>query len=431
MAYNINKTDGSQLTELLDNTIDQTSTDLTLIGKNVSNYGEVLNENFIKLLENFSSTTPPNFPTKGQLWYDANENRLKIYDGTQFKTSGGPIVASSQPTGLVQGDIWINNVSNQMFFYDGEDTLLAGPMYTSEQGISGPEVVSISDISGNLKTIVKLWAGQKLLGIFSKDEFTPSTRDAQTLSDEGFTGIIRTGFKQADDSNIKFYVAASKADALVDGAGDLKTADSFLSSGNAVGFSTTTNQIRIQNATPLVLGPTQNNEIRIDNLSFTMASNRSGQDFNIVVRNATVEVDAFSIKTTTSRVGIFNNSPETTLDVGGSAKIGGDLEVTGRVKSAWISKSASYTAQSNEKILLVADISPFTITLPSSPALGDYVSFIDASLQGLDFNPVTINRNGQKINGASSNITVSTDGAAFTLVYTGTNRGWVYDNIPV
>jgi hypothetical protein len=428
MAYNINKTDGSQLTELLDNTIDQTSTDLTLIGKNVSNYGEVLNENFIKLLENFSSTTPPNFPTKGQLWYDANENRLKIYDGVQFKTSGGPIVSPSQPSGLVQGDIWINNVSNQLFFYDGEDTLLAGPMYTSEQGISGPEVVSISDVSGNLKTIVKLWAGQKLLGIFSKDEFTPSTRDAQTLANEGFTGIIRTGFKQADDSNIKFYVAASKADALVDGAGNLKTTSSFLSSDTD---STTTGQIRIQNSTPLVLGPTQNNEIRIDNLSFTMASNRSGQDFNIIVRNATIEVDAVSIKTTTSRVGIFNNSPQTTLDVGGSAKIGGDLEVTGRVKSAWITKSANYTAQSNEKILLVADISPFTITLPSSPAVGDYVSFIDASLQGLDFNPVTINRNGQKINAANSNIVVSTEAAAFTLVYTGTNRGWVYDNVPV
>ena len=428
MSYNINKTDGSQLTELLDNTIDQTSTDLTLVGKNSSSYGEFINENFIRLLENFSSTTPPNFPIKGQIWYDSNENRLKIYDGTQFKTSGGPVVASSRPSSLVQGDIWINNISNQMFFYDGEDTVLAGPLYTSEQGISGPEVVSVSDISGNLKTIVKLWTGQTLLGIFSKDDFTPATRVAQELSNEGFSGTIKKGFNQSSDSSIKFYVTASKADALVDGSGNLKTTSSFLSTEQD---STTIGQIRIQNNIPLVLGPTQNNEIRIDNLNFAIAINRSGQDFKIIVRNATIEVDAINVRTTTSRVGIFNNNPTATLDVNGSARIVGNLDVTGNIKSTWLTKSENYTAQSNEKILLVADIAPFTITLPSSPNLGDFISFIDASSQGLDFNPVTIDRNGQKINGASSNITVSTEAAAFTLVYTGTNRGWVFDNVPV
>lgn len=428
MAYVLNKTDGSILTELIDNTIDQTSTDITLIAKNSSNYGEFINENFIKLLENFASTTPPNFPINGQIWYDSNENRLKIYDGAQFKTSGGPIVSSSTPLSLVQGDLWINNASNQMFFYDGEDTVLAGPLYTVEQGISGPEVVSISDVSGNLKTIVKLWAGQTLLGIFSKDEFTPSTREAQTLSNEGFTGVIRKGFKQADDPDIKFFVASSKADALIDGSGNLKTVSSFLSTEVD---STTIGQIRIQNSTPLVLGPTQNNEFRIDPLTCSFVSNRSGQDFKIVVRNASIEVDAITIRTTTSRLGIFNSTPETTLDVGGSAKIGGNLEVTGIIKSPWLSKSEDYTAQPNEKILLVADISPFTITLPSSPAVGDFVSFIDASIQGLDFNPVTIDRNGQKINSASSNIIISTEAAAFTLVYAGSNRGWVYDNVPV
>ena len=49
MAYKINKTDGSLLTEIVDSTIDQTASDLTLIGKNVSGFGECINENFIKL----------------------------------------------------------------------------------------------------------------------------------------------------------------------------------------------------------------------------------------------------------------------------------------------------------------------------------------------------------------------------------------------
>ena len=44
MAYTINKTDGSILVQLDDSKIDQLSSDLTLIGKNVSNYGELFNE---------------------------------------------------------------------------------------------------------------------------------------------------------------------------------------------------------------------------------------------------------------------------------------------------------------------------------------------------------------------------------------------------
>jgi tRNA A37 methylthiotransferase MiaB len=68
MSYILNKTDGSKITEIIDGVIDQTTTDLTLIGKNFSSYGEFLNENFIHLLENFSSTAQPNKPITGQLW---------------------------------------------------------------------------------------------------------------------------------------------------------------------------------------------------------------------------------------------------------------------------------------------------------------------------------------------------------------------------
>ena len=50
MSYIINKTDGSVLTEIVDGSIDQLSTDVTLVGKNSSSYGELFNENFIKII---------------------------------------------------------------------------------------------------------------------------------------------------------------------------------------------------------------------------------------------------------------------------------------------------------------------------------------------------------------------------------------------
>ena len=56
MAYTINKTDGTVLVQLEDGVLD-TTTNLDLIGKSYSGYGEVQNENFVKLLENFANTT--------------------------------------------------------------------------------------------------------------------------------------------------------------------------------------------------------------------------------------------------------------------------------------------------------------------------------------------------------------------------------------
>ena len=50
MAYTINKTDGTILVNLIDGTLDTTATDLTLIGKNYTGFGEIFNENLVKLL---------------------------------------------------------------------------------------------------------------------------------------------------------------------------------------------------------------------------------------------------------------------------------------------------------------------------------------------------------------------------------------------
>ena len=64
MAYQINKTDGTIVSTVADGQIDNISTDITLIGKNYSGFGEVLNENFIKILENFANVTAPTAPIK-------------------------------------------------------------------------------------------------------------------------------------------------------------------------------------------------------------------------------------------------------------------------------------------------------------------------------------------------------------------------------
>jgi len=82
MAYIINKSDGSILITINDGEVNTTSTSLVLYGKKYKDWGEGLNENFVKLLENFANSSPPPNPLNGQLWYDSSTNTLKVYDAT-------------------------------------------------------------------------------------------------------------------------------------------------------------------------------------------------------------------------------------------------------------------------------------------------------------------------------------------------------------
>ena len=323
MSYIINKTNGSVLTEVVDGTIDQTASDVTLVGKNASSYGEVFNENFIKLLENFANTSMPNYPIQGQLWYDTSEARLKVYDGTGFKVSGGTIVTPTVPTTIAQGDIWIDSYRQQMYFNDGVSTILAGPVYTQQQGISGLQAIDILDNNSINHTVVLLYVAQTLMGIFAKEAFTPLNPIA------GHTGDIEIGFNVGTYSGIKFHAPVTQADALVGDGNVLKTASSFLSStDNTRAYGTVT----IANTTPLVLGVNQNNEIKISTDDIQINSNIINQDFKINILNNTGPKTAIVIDAENERMGIFTTElspPSTTLDINGNIRVRGDMLVEG------------------------------------------------------------------------------------------------------
>jgi len=78
MAYTIVKSDGTVLTTIADGQINTTSTTLGLPGKNYSGYGQILDTNFVHMLENFASNTAPSNPMTGQLWYRLNNGTLNI-----------------------------------------------------------------------------------------------------------------------------------------------------------------------------------------------------------------------------------------------------------------------------------------------------------------------------------------------------------------
>jgi hypothetical protein len=326
MTYQINLTNGSLLTEIVDSSIDQIATDITLIGKNVSGYGEYINENFIKILENFANESAPNNPLVGQIWFDTAENRLKVYDGSGFRIGAGPIVSGTQPLSLSQGDIWIDSVQNQLYFYDGVDLRLAGPIYKDAQGQCGFIVEDILDTDGAGKTIVKMYVKDTLLGIYSSDTlpFTPST------SIPGFSGDIYPGFNQGSLPGIKWRVTSTLAEGLVDVIGNVKTPANFMKTDEN---TATTGTVSIVNSAPLLLGTDQNVEITTDVFSTIFQNNSLNANYRVRVRNNAGYQEPITVLTATKKFGIFKTNPAYTLDVGGDCRITGNLIVNGETTS--------------------------------------------------------------------------------------------------
>ena len=107
---------------------------------------------------------------------------------------------------------------------------------------------------------------------------------------------------------------------------------------------------------------------------------------------------------------------------------GTDLEYADAVGgAAWALKSGAYTAVAGDGVMVDTSSSAITITLPISsgpPALGDFVRILDATGNAAT-NNITVARNGNKIQGAAADLTISTNRAAIGLVYVNVAQGWV------
>ena len=328
MSYRLNKTDGSLLTDLIDGQIDINSTNLVLVGRNYSGFGEFINENFIKVLENFANTAAPSNPLAGQLWWDTNEQRVKVYDGTVWKASGGPFVQNTRPQ-MVAGDLWIDNLNNQFYFYDGTDTVLVGPGYTETQGVSGFKIESILDTQSRSRTVAMLYVAGNLVGIISDREFTPvfsevSSKNLQGLiTDDNPNATIKEGFNVVNQASFKFHGIATSSNALVTEGGIVRTANQFLPSDND---GTTTGTLTIQNSGGLTIGLSQNNVQKVVGTKFFIENQLRDHDMSLRIRSTafgSLITDAVYVKADTARVGIYNDNPQAMLHIGSSTNPAG------------------------------------------------------------------------------------------------------------
>ena len=215
MAYVINKFNGDRLTILEDGTKNE-STSLGLVGRNYVGYGEIQNENFVFLLENFANSTAPSKPLAGQTWYNTSTKTLNVYSGTGWAPAGGAAVSNTAPntaidaasTNPIPGALWFKNDTNQLYVSDGTEWNLIGPDAIENFGITKLVSRPISDVNGVQHPAALLYSNDEPIAIYTSDSFTINTSENLV----GYTSLVR-GINLKSGTNLNGNVLGNSTSA--------------------------------------------------------------------------------------------------------------------------------------------------------------------------------------------------------------------------
>jgi hypothetical protein len=316
MAYTINKTDGTVVATITDGTIDN-STSLTLFGKSYSGFGELLNENLIKLLENSSSTSAPSAPLKGELWFDASTNQIKVYDGSSFKPTGGAKSQATAPSSPSAGDLWTDSDDDQLYVYTGSAWQLVGPVYTKGQTLSGWKIESLAS-SGGTKVVSSMYVGNTRVAILSKETFTPS------VSQSGFAEI-KAGFTLNSTLSAVFEGSSTQASTL-DVSGTTNTSATVIAGGNFLrsdAADTTTGALTVDTDSGVIIGDSQELTITVSSNDVTVAQTSQDKDLKFTINDGGVT------KTPLQLTGADGG-----VDITGDVTITGNLNISGEYNAS-------------------------------------------------------------------------------------------------
>jgi hypothetical protein len=284
MAYTITPTNGQNPIIVADGTLN-TSTSLTLVGKNYPSYGTILDQNLFRLLENSANSTAPTAPVIGEIYWNTATNNLSVWNGSIWRILGSVTVApaNAAPATTTIGDLWWDSTNGALKGYDATNGWkLIGPM----GGLANISSQTISDGNYNHTCMVfKLGVLGTTYMIFSTDAaFNPSP------AIDGFQTIYpglnlpSTAFL----ANAKFYGQANDS-VTVGGI----YANSFLRNDQN---STTTGTITIQNNNGLTIGTNNFNFNVYNNVNSVINSVTPGGMMNFQVHNGSgTNIDSMDI----------------------------------------------------------------------------------------------------------------------------------------
>lgn len=425
MAYTITLTDGTVFATIADGTIN-TSSSMTLIGKNYAGYGDYLDENFLHLLENGSNTTAPSAPLTGQLWWDKTNNLLKVYNGSVFKTISAATSSSSAPTSNVTGDLWYDTVNQQLKVWSGAAFIVVGPAYSSSQGTSGAIPETITDSVGATKYITSLYVNNNRVGIvYDGAQFVPQASLLATFPN------IYPGITLTTTNSPIFAGTANNASYL----NSLQSSQFMRSDTN----TSTTGILRVLNDTGLTVGTsnvvsisqsTNDGLLRstVANANITIQSNVAGTIYNVASALGTGVFAIANAATVGTTLAVTGNLSAANVSTAGRVSatgnvVGGNVIATTLVQGATLSATGNITANnlSTTNAISVGT----TVSAAGNITAGSGAFFLGngSQLTGLSA-AVSVSKieNGTsvvQIGASGGNANVSIGGVANVVVFTG------------
>jgi microcystin-dependent protein len=338
MAYEINFTDSVNKGSItVEDQTANTETSLTLPGRNLTDYGTKILENFLHLLENFANTSSPGNPVEGQLWYDNTSgiDQLKLYDGANWVSAGGLKKASSAPAAeqSLIGDLWVDTSNQQVYLYSGSGWTLVGPAFA--QGAStGSKFENIISTTNSEVPCILNYVNNVVVSIISSIQFTPK------LTISGF-GTIYPGNNLSNNINGsagKYYGMAQKAETLYVNDTVGSVAGSQFARLNATNIFL--QPIRVRNNGGIDIGETQTLVLSVTG-SNALITNKSNDGYiGFKVQN---NITALRIRND-GKIGILNESPQEALDVTGNILVSGTIINNNTTQSTSISTGSLITA---------------------------------------------------------------------------------------
>ena len=311
MPYNLNYFDGRAFITLADGVVDQqASSSLYLIGKDVTSYGTLQNDNFLWLLENFAGTVEPVNKVQGQIWFDKTSSVLKpkIYDGAEWRTIGLTTAGSSGATNATVGDLWYDTSKNQLFIKNTlSNYTLIGPETVPGFGTTRFSSRSVLDTSNAAHACIIMYADAEVLGAVSNDSFDVNTADEVYLA--GITHIGR-GFNFAPGASVSsddVYLRAEVDEVI---SGRWSFTDTFgIAIGTSTIYSSEIGNLILRSAGTSVI-------VNADNLIPSGTTTTLGTSGNKFAKVYTSEVNAGSSVSSANLVGKFILASSSKLEPG-------------------------------------------------------------------------------------------------------------------